>query len=405
MTPSPSQGASPAPSCAAAALLAAGVRLGGSGPRGSTDHPGRRGAARAGRRPRQARGDDEARSRRSPTSPSPAPDVTISGTGLPANKDVTLTWSTANVDWMLDARPDSVDYLGRKATKFTVLLATAHTDATGAFSVKLAGAARLGRAPRHLRGRRRHAGREGRLPDRPPRDDDAEERARSARRSRSRTPASARRSTRARAALILRQQVRRPVDGELDARASPSRTSAPPARSGKHVIDLDDAVTFSYMNIPQSPIPWATGKKFVFTVTKDAGPAGAADRLADERRRPRCLATTTLNAAKSTAGRYDRRPRRLSVTSGQILTKVDVSAQRAHPERPGRPRSGRPSSATASTAPAPAGRSSTVPLGTATAAADGTLKTKITVPDGLGGWHAVQLDPGRRGRWRRCRSS
>ena len=37
---------------------------------------------------------------------------------------------------------------------------------------------------------------------------------------------------------------------------------------------------------------------------------------------------------------------------------------------------------------------STIPLGTATAAADGTLNTKITVPDGLGGWHAVQLVQG-----------
>ncbi len=36
----------------------------------------------------------------------------------------------------------------------------------------------------------------------------------------------------------------------------------------------------------------------------------------------------------------------------------------------------------------------TTPLGTATAGADGTLKTNITVPDGLGGWHAVQLVQG-----------
>ena len=38
---------------------------------------------------------------------------TISGKGLPANKSVTLTWGTATVTWMVDARPDSVDYLGR----------------------------------------------------------------------------------------------------------------------------------------------------------------------------------------------------------------------------------------------------------------------------------------------------
>src|SRR5215212_761098 len=63
--------------------------------------------------------------------------ITIAGGGLPAGKDVTLTWATASVDWMLDPRADSVDYLGRKATKFTVQLATAHTDASGAFSVQL----------------------------------------------------------------------------------------------------------------------------------------------------------------------------------------------------------------------------------------------------------------------------
>src|SRR5262245_40116413 len=61
----------------------------------------------------------------------------ISGTGLPAGKDVTLTWSTGSVDWLLDPRADSVDYLGRKTNKFAVQLATAHTDANGAFSVPL----------------------------------------------------------------------------------------------------------------------------------------------------------------------------------------------------------------------------------------------------------------------------
>ena len=63
--------------------------------------------------------------------------TTISGSGLPADKDVTLTWGTANVDWVLDPRADSVDYLGRKATKYTVQLAKVHTSASGAFSVQL----------------------------------------------------------------------------------------------------------------------------------------------------------------------------------------------------------------------------------------------------------------------------
>ena len=50
---------------------------------------------------------------------------------------MTITWTTANVTWVVDARPDSVDYLGRKADKLAVVLATATTDANGAFSVAL----------------------------------------------------------------------------------------------------------------------------------------------------------------------------------------------------------------------------------------------------------------------------
>ncbi|MGZ8716997.1 MAG: hypothetical protein ACXWYO_07790, partial [Gaiellaceae bacterium] len=62
---------------------------------------------------------------------------TIAGTGLSANKPVTLTWGTANVTWVVEARPDSVDYLGRKADKLTVVLAQTTTDAAGKFMVAL----------------------------------------------------------------------------------------------------------------------------------------------------------------------------------------------------------------------------------------------------------------------------
>src|SRR3954470_12079239 len=58
------------------------------------------------------------------------PDIAPAGTklaftasGLPANKDVTIAWSTANVRYVLDAKPDSVDYIGRKVDKVAVALA------------------------------------------------------------------------------------------------------------------------------------------------------------------------------------------------------------------------------------------------------------------------------------------
>ena len=42
---------------------------------------------------------------------------TVSGKGLAASKPVSIVWGTSNVTWSVDARPDSVDYLGRSATK------------------------------------------------------------------------------------------------------------------------------------------------------------------------------------------------------------------------------------------------------------------------------------------------
>ena len=63
--------------------------------------------------------------------------MTIAGGGLQPNKPVSIVWMTGSVSWTLDARPDSVDYTGRKVDKFGVVLATATTDANGSFLVPL----------------------------------------------------------------------------------------------------------------------------------------------------------------------------------------------------------------------------------------------------------------------------
>ena len=66
--------------------------------------------------------------------PSAAPvgaQITISGKGLAPGKTVTIVWATANVQWTLDARPDSIDYLGRSSTNIGAILASATTDAAG----------------------------------------------------------------------------------------------------------------------------------------------------------------------------------------------------------------------------------------------------------------------------------
>jgi hypothetical protein len=315
--------------------------------------------------------------------------ITIAGSGLPANKAVTLTWSTANVDWLLDPRPDSVDYLGRKITKFPVLLTKVQTDANGAFSVKLT-------APRDWGGLHdiyavvdglqvakggfliaRHA---TMTPKKGPIG----------------TPITITYSGlgsslyESSAALIYDNK----FVGQLTANWSRGvavahiRAAGP---VGKHVIYLDNALNFGYLNVPQSPLPWTIGAKFMFTVTRDAGrPAPQIDW--PMKLTPTMSATTTLDAVKVVTGTAAATAS-LSTTTGQVLAKVDVTAANLTPNAP----------VTLQWATVVGNRVnctgtcwafSTIPLGTATAAADGTLKTSITVPDGLGGWHAVQLVQG-----------
>ena len=73
----------------------------------------------------------------SPDTGSAGAKFAVKGGGLPAGKSVSIVWSTANVTWILDARPDSVDYLGRGSTPVNVVLGKTTTDAKGAFGLDL----------------------------------------------------------------------------------------------------------------------------------------------------------------------------------------------------------------------------------------------------------------------------
>ncbi len=312
-------------------------------------------------------------------------DFAVSGAGLPANKDVLLTWSTANVNWQLDARPDSVDYLGRTATNYNVQLAVAHTDATGAFNLTV-------KAPQDWGGLHdiyavvdgvqvakggflvaRHATIE---PKRGPIG----------------TPITI--TYYGLGSKLYEGSASMTYDnkfaGQLTANWSRGvavahiRASGP---VGKHVIVLTDSVTYPYLNIPQSPNPWATASKLTFTVTKDAGrPKPEIDwpvRVA-----PTMWSYTTMIPGATQAGSTAKGA--LSVATGPILTKVEVKATGLTASQP-------VDLQWASVVGNRVNCTGTcwatlnIPLGKATAAADGSLQAKVTVPDGLGGWHAVQL--------------
>ena len=315
-------------------------------------------------------------------------EFTVSGAGLPANKDVLLTWSTANVDWQLDARPDSVDYLGRKATAYNVQLGIAHTDASGAFNLTV-------KAPVDWGG----------LHDIYAVVDGVQVAKGGFLISRHATisPKSGPIGTpitvtyyglgsklyEGSAALTYDNK----FVGQLTANWSRGvavahiRAAGP---VGKHVLVLVDAVTYSYMNIPQSPNPWATASKLFFTVTRDAGrPKPEIDWPVNV---PPTMwgVTTMIPGATRQAAATSVATGALSVTTGDILTKVGVTASGLTPNAP-------VDLQWASVVGNRVNCTGTcwttlnVPLGNATAGADGSLSSTITVPDGLGGWHAVQL--------------
>ncbi|MGA8296392.1 MAG: hypothetical protein WB770_05060, partial [Acidimicrobiales bacterium] len=310
--------------------------------------------------------------------------MTISGSNLAANQNVELTWSSANVTWVLDPEPGTVNYMGRSATPITVVLKTTPTDANGAFSVTL-------KAPDDFGGVHdiyavingvdvAHGG------------------------------------------FILRRQlivsprsgpIGTPITvtysglgsslyeggasllydnhyvGEMMANWTRGTAQAVIRASGpvgRHTIQVGDAITFLYMNVPQSPLPFMNGGAATFTVTKDDGrPKSAIDWPVGVT--PTVSARTTLTnsgLAASTGVTANLGPSRGSVFSQVSLTASGLS----------------------STAPVQLSWSTVVgsrvnctstcwvfvstPLGTATPSG-GSLQAKVKIPDGLGGWHVVQL--------------
>jgi hypothetical protein len=309
----------------------------------------------------------------------------ISGKGLPANASVTLTWGTANVTWMVDARPDSVDYLGRKADKITVVLGTATTDAGGAFTASFV-------APKDFGGIHdiyavvdgKQVAKGGFLI------------ARSASISPKRGPIGTMLTVTYKGlgsslyegggSLLYDNKFTGAIMANWTRGTAVMhiRASGP---VGRHTIEVADAINFKYLNIQQSPIPWGTGKVMTFTVTKDAGrPKARIDWPAQVA--PTLDAKTTLQLAgldKTSAATAT-----LESQSGPVNTRVAIAASGLTPSAP----------VDLEWSTVVGNRVNctgtcwsfvSIPLGTATAAADGTLASKITVPDGLGGWHVVQV--------------
>jgi hypothetical protein len=313
----------------------------------------------------------------------PGTSVTISGNGLAANADVALTWSTANVTWLADPRPDSVDYLGRQTTKFPVVLGQTRTDAAGAFSVALI-------VPKDWGGIHdiyavvdgKQVAKGGYLL------------ARWAKMTPTKGPIGTPititygglgSSLYEGGAALLWDNKFVGAMASVWTRGIATAHIRAAGPVGTHIVSLDNAVNFGYLNVEQSPLPWTTEFQLKFKVTKDAGrPAARLDWPVNVAATSE--AKTTLQLTSVSGGATSS----LSSTAGSVNTKVDLSASGLTPSAP----------VTLQWSTVVGNRVnctgtcwtfSAVPLGSATAGADGSLKTSVTVPDGLGGWHVVQL--------------
>jgi hypothetical protein len=321
-----------------------------------------------------------------PDQATPGTPVTFTASGLAPNAQVSLTWSTSSVSWLLDPRADSVDYTGRQVNKFAVVLQTATTDAQGNLSVKT-------KVPQDFGG----------LHD---------------------IYAVVNGVQVAKGGLlIVRQFTISPKKGPIGtlihihisglgsslyesgagiyydnkftgiATANWTRGVAEIAIRaagpvGQHTIESSSAMEADYLNPDQSPIPWAGLHDATFTVTRDAGAPKAYVEWPTNVSETVPPATTLLAPSQVGSGKVS-----LSVNRGQVGDNVNVSATGLQPNQ----------TVSLNWGTVVGNRVNcsgqcwsilSVPVATATAAADGTLKTQIAVPDGLGGWHALLLNQG-----------
>jgi hypothetical protein len=158
-----------------------------------------------------------------------------------------------------------------------------------------------------------------------------------------------------------------------------------------HVISYEGSShTVPYLNMEQSPVPWTGAHKLTFRVTKDNGaPKPTLDWPAKVT--PTMTERTTVLSTNVAAGSAAKM--QLDSESGPILTKVNVTAQGLTPNVP----------AALQWTSVVGNRVNCTgtcwnfvnqQLGSAQVGADGSLKTQIQIPDGLGGWHAVQVVQG-----------
>jgi hypothetical protein len=182
--------------------------------------------------------------------------------------------------------------------------------------------------------------------------------------------------------------------GEMQAqwtRGTASVTIRAAGPVGTHYLQVGDAIGQLYLNIIQSPIPYANGDTVAFKVTKDNGLIKPYITWPAEVQPTVALRTTLSNAGLDPASNA---VATLSPSSGQVNTKSTLNVT-------GLPVTGAVqlawSTVVGSRVNCGTGGScwafSALPLGQATVT-NGAINQAVTIPDHLGGWHVVQVMKG-----------
>lgn len=313
--------------------------------------------------------------------------MVVSGTGLPASTSLQLTWGTASGTWVADVEPSSVNYLGDSISKFNVNMAVVTTDASGAFSFSTTVPSDFGGV--HdiyavVNGAAiAHGGYQ-------------------TTRSLSISPTSGPIGTpititytgmgatlyTAGAAVHWDNN----MAGEMQAlwtRGTGQVVIRAAGPRGTHYINVGDAIGVTYMNIIQSPVPYANGGSLPFQVTSDPG-VGKPSVTFPAVVQP----TTTLRTTLSTVGLdpATKAVMTLSAQSGDILSKVNVKTSQVAADGTYQlvwsTVVGNRVNCTGT-----CWSFNSIPLGTATVV-NGSSSTDVTIPDNLGGWHVIQMVKG-----------
>jgi hypothetical protein len=312
--------------------------------------------------------------------------MTVTGAGLPANASLELTWSSSNATWLADVEPNTVNYLGTSYTKTTLVMTTVTTDASGSFTFKttvpsdfggvhdiyvVQNGVALGHGGFELLRILSVTPKSGPIG----------------------TPITVTYTSMGASLYTGGAEILwdNHYLGEMQAqwtRGTASVTIRAAGPVGTHYIQVGNAISYMYLNVIQSPIPYTNGGTVAFKVTRDNGPASATITW-PANVKPTVSQVTTLSSAGLDP--QSNAVATLSVTSGPVNTATTLNV------------TGLPSTVSGTVQLAystvvgnrvncasTCWSFSSIPLGTASVT-NGALSQSVTIPDNLGGWHVVQV--------------